>query len=290
VVLTTADLTAAGAAALASPAFTGSPTAPTATVGSNNSQLATTQFVTAAVAAGAGLSGVTSFNTRTGAVTLTSADVTAAGAAPTLSPTFSGVPSAPTAAPSTNTSQLATTAFVINNTNSLPFVPMSGAAMTGPLSATALGTAGTLNVGSTGSFGGNLGCSANIAGVNITVTANGYKPGGGVWADSASDRRVKKCLYFYQRGLAAVMQLEPVTYQYNGLGNTVADGRTYTGLIAQDAQRVMPEMVETFAAKLYPDDVLDTALLRMDTTALTFALLNAVKELAARVAKLEENR
>lgn len=44
-----------GAAALASPAFTGTPTAPTAAPGTNTTQIASTAFVTAAVAAGAGI-------------------------------------------------------------------------------------------------------------------------------------------------------------------------------------------------------------------------------------------
>lgn len=60
-------------------------------------------------------SGVSSFNTRTGAVTLQSADVTGAlGYTPAnnASPALSGTPTAPTAAQGTNTTQLATTAFV----------------------------------------------------------------------------------------------------------------------------------------------------------------------------------
>ena len=63
-------------APLASPALTGVPAAPTATVGTNTTQLATTAFVAAAVASGT--SGVATFNTRTGAVSLISADVTGA--------------------------------------------------------------------------------------------------------------------------------------------------------------------------------------------------------------------
>jgi hypothetical protein len=47
-----ADVT--GAAPLASPALTGAPSAPTAVAGTNTTQLATTAFVAAAVAAGAG--------------------------------------------------------------------------------------------------------------------------------------------------------------------------------------------------------------------------------------------
>jgi hypothetical protein len=59
-------------AALASPTFTGTPSAPTAALGTNTTQLATTAFVLA------NAGGVTSFNTRTGAVTLVSGDVTGA--------------------------------------------------------------------------------------------------------------------------------------------------------------------------------------------------------------------
>jgi hypothetical protein len=108
VTLVAADITAAGGAVLSSPAFTGSPTGPTAAVGNSSTQLATTAFVQAALAAGA----VTSFNGRTGAVTLIANDLTAAGGALLASPTFSGTPTAPTAPGGTNTGQIATTAFV----------------------------------------------------------------------------------------------------------------------------------------------------------------------------------
>ncbi len=69
---------------LASPALTGTPTAPTAAAGTNTTQVATTAFVTAAVAP----------------------------KAPLASPALTGTPTAPTAAAGTNTTQLATTAFV----------------------------------------------------------------------------------------------------------------------------------------------------------------------------------
>ncbi len=110
VTLTAADVTGVGGALLASPALTGSPTAPTATAGTNTTQIATTEFVTSAVAAGT--AGVSSFNTRTGVVTLTAADVTGVGGALLASPAFTGTPVAPTATAGTNTTQLATTAFV----------------------------------------------------------------------------------------------------------------------------------------------------------------------------------
>ena len=108
VTLQAADLTAVGGALLASPAFSGVPTAPTPAPGTSSTQIATTAFVAAAFSAGV----VTSFNTRVGAITLQAADVTGVGGALLASPTFTGVPAAPTAAVGTNTSQLATTQFV----------------------------------------------------------------------------------------------------------------------------------------------------------------------------------
>lgn len=109
VTMITADITGAGGAPIASPALTGTPTAPTAAQTVNDTTLATTAFVHAAITAGAG---VTSFNTRTGPVTLSGADVSGAGGALLASPTFTGTPAAPTAAPGTSTTQLATCAFV----------------------------------------------------------------------------------------------------------------------------------------------------------------------------------
>jgi hypothetical protein len=104
------DISAAGGALLAGPAFTAVPTAPTATAGTSTTQLATCAFVQNAITAIA--AGVSSFNTRTGAVTLTLADVTGTGGAPLASPNFSGAPTAPTPAQTSNDTTVATTSFV----------------------------------------------------------------------------------------------------------------------------------------------------------------------------------
>ena len=108
--LTLADVTGVGGAPIASPAFSGAPSAPTAAPGNSTGQLATTAFVMEALTSG--VTGVVSFNMRTGIVALLPADVTGVGGALLASPTFTGVPAGPTAAPGTNTTQLATTAFV----------------------------------------------------------------------------------------------------------------------------------------------------------------------------------
>ena len=75
-------------APLASPGFTGTPTAPTATAGTNTTQIATTAFVKTAV------------------------DNSVSGFAPIASPTFTGNPAAPTPAYFDQDTSLATTEFV----------------------------------------------------------------------------------------------------------------------------------------------------------------------------------
>ena len=109
-----------------------------------------------------------------------------------------------------------------------------------------------------------------------------YKPGGGSWAD-ISDARIKHNVTDYTSGLAEVVQLRPVSYQY--LPETGRGDRTYIGLIAQEVETVMPEMVAQHAGDAgslsFPD------LRVLDTTALLFALVSAVKELKQRVEQLE---
>jgi hypothetical protein len=159
---TTASL--AAYATLNNPAFTGAPTAPTATAGTNTTQLATTAFVAAAVAAGS--SGVSSFNTRTGAVTLTTADVTGAGGAPLANPAFTGIPTAPTATAGTTSTQLATTAFVATS-----FAPLVSPGFTGsPTTPTQTGGSNNTLIASTAYVYNAVQGSQTVALTNAAVT------------------------------------------------------------------------------------------------------------------------
>jgi hypothetical protein len=126
---TTAFVAAAGVgnyAPLNSPAFTGVPTGPTAAQGTNTDQLATTGFVLNQITAID--SGVVSFNGRSGVVSLLANDISAAGGATLNSPVFTGNPTAPTAAPGNNSGTLANTAFVMAAIAALPAVPLPSTA------------------------------------------------------------------------------------------------------------------------------------------------------------------
>ena len=104
-------------APLASPALTGTPTAPTAAAGTNTTQLATTAFVTSANTAQlANVAPLMDGTAAVGTSTLLSRQdhvhPTDTSRAPLASPALTGTPTAPTAAAGTNSTQLATTAFV----------------------------------------------------------------------------------------------------------------------------------------------------------------------------------
>lgn len=104
-------------AALASPAFTGTPTAPTAATTTNTTQLATTAFVKAqayAPLASPAFTGTPTVPTASTTTSTTQAASTAFVRAQLVSPTFTGTPVAPTASTATSTTQIATTAFVKN--------------------------------------------------------------------------------------------------------------------------------------------------------------------------------
>ena len=131
-------------------------------------------------------------------------------------------------------------------------------------------------------IGGNNVMTLDYTG-NLVIYNQGYKPGGGSWGAS-SDERVKRDIEPYRSGLEEVCRLDPVSFAYNGRGGTSDDGKRYVGLIAQMAQRVMPSLVHDLPGEFEgkPDGQLG-----LDSSELVFTLINAVKELLARVEELE---
>jgi hypothetical protein len=171
-------------------------------------------------------------------------------------------------------------------------------------------------------FWGNVQAYSYIRAAGYMWTdQQGYKPGGGSWADT-SDARIKTVAGDYTHGLAEILKLSPRRYAYKGndtpeppsnsSGEPPVDptqtakedksapvvpyknsghyqaainSKEFIGLIAQEAETVMPEMVTQRSG--YIDGVAVTDMRELDTTPLIFALVNAVNELAARVVALE---
>jgi Collagen triple helix repeat (20 copies)/Chaperone of endosialidase len=184
-------------------------------------------------------------------------------------------------------------------------------------------TQGYLFFGSTGggSYLGFDGSQIVIETCGLTVRQHvwtyveGYKPNGGVWA-ATSDARVKNVTGTYDHGLAEILRLVPKRFIYKGNDtkeppsgvdaasraasdepavvpyknslhyNAAYDGKEFVGLIAQEAETILPEIVTQNSG--YIDGVAVNDLRSIEGTALTYALINAVKELAARVEQLEK--
>ena len=134
----------------------------------------------------------------------------------------------------------------------------------------------------------------------FVVQLTALKPGGGAWGDS-SDERIKTVLGDYESGLAAVMALNPVRFVYKGndtyaepIGTVPYDNsnhvqvaqaqQEFVGLIAQEAEQHMPEMVQQ--ASGFIDGAPVTDLRMLDTGPLIFALVKSVQELSDRIDQL----
>lgn len=159
--------------------------------------------------------------------------------------------------------------------------------------------------------------AVDAASFRFDSAGNAYKWGGGTWSDS-SDNRTKNVVGDYQNGLTAIEQLQPVIYTFKGNDtqgppSTVLptakepaprvqpteppyrnsphyqpaiDGTEYIGLIAQECEAVMPELVKKTSGTIDGKDVRD--LRQLDTSPLIFALINAVKELSQEVRSLKQ--
>jgi hypothetical protein len=99
-----------------------------------------------------------------------------------------------------------------------------------------------------------------------------------------SDDTVKTNVAPYLAGLAQVKQLNPVSFEYTPAALMRAAGETNYGLMASEVQPVVPEMVSE--AELEIDGV-PSPVQTLLPTHLVYLLINAVKELSARVEQLE---
>ena len=251
-------LTALGAAPLASPVFTGDPQAPTPTAGDNDTSIATTAFVATAVAAKVAKGG----DTMTGHLFITNNQGVTAQMGPDDNRAIIGL--------------LMSSGDGVTN-----FGYISYSANTGNTYSMSM-----VNVISSGSW------TIQNDGSLSTPSGTAYKAGGGAWA-APSDARIKTVEGDYQAGLAQVLRLMPVIYRYKGNDAPSGDrsitalalDKSLVGLVAQEVESVFPDMVQQKTGWIDGVQVNDFRVL--DTSELIFALVNAIKELTARIEALE---
>jgi hypothetical protein len=131
---------------------------------------------------------------------------------------------------------------------------------------------------------GRVGVGTTAPDQLLSVNGNASKVGGGSWA-TFSDRRVKQDINPFSDGLSVLKGIRPVTFHYNGKLGYPTD-KTYVGVIAQEIQSVAPYTVDTYRARLDPNDAEETDILRFDGSALTYIAINAIKELDRKVEEM----
>jgi hypothetical protein len=125
--------------------------------------------------------------------------------------------------------------------------------------------------------GGNIGIGTTAPTDKFVVNGTASKPGGGTWA-VFSDERLKRIRGTYNSGLKAVMQLQPLRYEYradNPLG--IQSQGEHIGFGAQAVQQVIPEAVTANAA----------GYLMVNNDPIIWTMLNAIKEQQAQIVELK---
>lgn len=132
-----------------------------------------------------------------------------------------------------------------------------------------------------------VGAADEIGGAPHSFQVNGNagkSQGGNTWA-IVSDARVKEKVRDLDAGLEELLQVRPVRFRFNGKAGTPA-GAEEVGIIGQEIEQVFPEMIERLPSSPGGHEELDD--LRIyNGSALTYVLVNAVKELSAKVERLE---
>jgi hypothetical protein len=111
----------------------------------------------------------------------------------------------------------------------------------------------------------------------------------GTWT-TLSDASIKEHIQPYTRGLSAVLALKPVQFRYiSGTPFSSADepSRLLFGLLAGEVAMHVPEIVGRAEVEVRGESqAVDT----LEPGNLVYALINAVQELAAKVAALEAGK
>src|SRR6516164_5328161 len=116
----------------------------------------------------------------------------------------------------------------------------------------------------------------------LQVVGDAFKnTGSGSWL-IPSDARLKEDVRELEAGLAQLRRVRPVRFRYNGRAGTPA-GQEGVGVLGQEIEKIFPEMIRQVPGEPGLQD------LRIyDGSALTFVLVNAVKEQAGKVEQLEQ--
>jgi hypothetical protein len=111
----------------------------------------------------------------------------------------------------------------------------------------------------------------------IAVTGSlGQKASGTAWTNP-SDERIKDVQRDYESGLDQILGLRPVVYTFKP--ECHQDDIEHVGLVAQEAEQVMPDLVTTGPGAM--GEVILDDMKALDSSNVLWACVNAIKELKA---------
>jgi hypothetical protein len=125
---------------------------------------------------------------------------------------------------------------------------------------------------------GRMGINTLAPDQRLSVNGDASKVGGGSWL-SFSDERLKKINGNFNSGLKAVMQLQPLRYQYrdnNAVG--IQSNGEHIGFSAQAVQKVIPEAVTSTSS----------GYLMVNNDPIIWTMLNAIKEQQKQIDDLKQ--
>ncbi len=106
---------------------------------------------------------------------------------------------------------------------------------------------------------------------DLRITGTPYRAGGDIAWTVPSDARLKNIKGDYTSGLKEILALTPVRYTYKeNKEMELRSDKEYVGIIAQEAQKVIPESVSTDSRNGY---------LTLNTTPIFWSIINAIKDL-----------
>jgi hypothetical protein len=124
---------------------------------------------------------------------------------------------------------------------------------------------------------------AGVPDTNFSVTTGtADKPGGGTWG-SFSDARIKNVLHDYKQGLNEILKINPIVYKYSEDSKLSVEDQEIIriGIVAQHIEEIMPECITSREARGFSD------LRFYDESPIIYAVINAIKELSAKMDELE---
>lgn len=125
---------------------------------------------------------------------------------------------------------------------------------------------------------GRVGIGTTTPDQLLSVNGDASKVGGGSW-QSFSDQRLKNIKAPFKTGLNAVMQLQPIRFQYrpdNAVG--IKSDSEYVGFSAQEVQKVVPEAVNANSE----------GYLMVNNDPIIWTMLNAIKEQQKEITELKK--